>query len=255
MMNISERKSNKIDVLIPCHEKDLDTLPLCLRSLRECVLDDIDEVFVVSSDNDSVRGICDEFGCKFVDEVSYMGFSPNDLVSLDVKVRGWLFQQLIKLSGNIGKNDNYLVLDADVMFVKPYRFLNDDLTPNFIMIPFDTFESFSVMNERLIGYSKKRKGDTFVSDKMLFNVDVVQEIHRKIEEYTGEKSWIDAIVKNFDKNISMGFSEFELYGTYYGDRPHTESIPLERRYSKECIKSYEELRHKFRKLGAVTFYA
>jgi hypothetical protein len=56
---------------------------------------------------------------------------------------------------------------------------------------------------------------------MMFNINIIYEIHQKLKEYTG-LNWIDAIINKYDNNANYGFSEFELYVLIFGDRPHDE---------------------------------
>ena len=101
--------SLEIDIVIPTAYKDIKVLPLCLEGVKNCVQDKIREIYVISTDNDEVKRICSNHSCKFINEKELMGFSPSDMTKIREDKRGWLYQQLIKLCGNIGTCENYLV--------------------------------------------------------------------------------------------------------------------------------------------------
>lgn len=254
---LNAKRNILIDVIIPCHEKDYDTLSLCLRSIYENIEDEIKDIFIVSKETAKVKEICEEYKCTFINEEEYMGFSPKDMTRIREDKRGWLFQQLIKLKGNIGTCKNYLVIDADVLLIKKYKFINNDLTPNFIMSNMTPHKTYDIMNEKLTGYintEKEKEKLNFVSDKMLFNINYIKQLQRKIEKHTKEKTWMDAIINNFDNDVDYSFSEFQLYGAFMKDKPHTKSYPLENHIKKPKNKTYEELRKIFRDTSAVTFF-
>ena len=251
MMNTLNSKM--IDVIIPCHKKDYDTLPLCIRSIRENVEDEIKDIFIISKSCKEIKDICSKYKCKFIDEIQYMGFSPEDLTTIIKRCRGWLFQQLIKLKGNPGICENYLVIDSDVLIVKKYKFLNEDLTPNFFMLPVYSLDYYHNTNKKLIGYRRK-ENDSFISDKMIFNVNTIKELQNKIEQYTKE-NWMTAIINNFNNVEVFSFSEFELYGTYYELNKNCNKIyPLEKHMSKKFLGTYEDCINKFKDFNSITFY-
>ena len=101
--------SEPIDVVIPIIAKDLTILPLCLQGVRRCVAHPIQDVYIVAPAQDEIVRFCQENGLRFVDENTVFGFSPKEL-NLQIpngdgtlwNRSGWLFQQLVKLSGKVG---------------------------------------------------------------------------------------------------------------------------------------------------------
>ena len=112
---------DKIDVVIPAHEKDIKTLPYCIARAKKCV-ENIGRVFVISN-----RKLVDN--AEWFDE-SKFPFSKKDVEKV-IKGRtgfkiGWHFQQLLKFYSlftipNISKN--VLILDSDTVFYKKTKFI------------------------------------------------------------------------------------------------------------------------------------
>ena len=99
-----------IDVVIPIIAKDLRILPLCLEGVRHCVANKICKIYIVAPDQKEIRTFCDEHKLEFVDECAVFGYSPKSLNLITaggLDRSGWLFQQFVKLSGNVGTCRHY----------------------------------------------------------------------------------------------------------------------------------------------------
>lgn len=61
----------------------------------------------------------------FVDENEVLPITKKDInyICKDGRDRsGWLFQQLLKLAGNIGTCENFITIDSDHILLKPHTF-------------------------------------------------------------------------------------------------------------------------------------
>lgn len=229
-----EPSQQSIDVIIPVVEKDMKILPLCIEGVIRYTNNKIQDIYIVAPQSDVIECFCREYGYKFVNEESVLGFGPQSLnliIQTGHDRSGWLFQQLIKLSGAIGKCDNYLCIDADHILIKSHVFLAADEKPVFYMssemhIPYyNMIKSISsVRSFSLLSY---------VSHKMLFNKMQLKSLHSEIEKRTG-RIWYQGIVELYDRNEESGFSEFELYGNYV-------KIKHIRPWKQQMLK-YEELK-------------
>ncbi len=130
---------------------------------------------------------------------------------------GWLFQQLLKLSGDSLSSQNfYLVIDADTLLIRPHIFRQNGKTV-FYCRNWSRAEYFRTYR-RLMG--RKTVSPTyFVAHYMLFEKSKVKELKRKIES-RHNTSWYSAILGSIDKSKQVTFSEFETYGNYiYSNYP------------------------------------
>lgn len=212
----------KIDVVIPIIEKDLGILPLCLEGIRRCVSHPIKNIYIVAPDKQAIRKFCIDNSLEFVDEVSLMGFSPK---SLNIRVgelnrSGWLFQQLIKLSGKVGTCRRYLCVDADHILIQPHTFFTSDGKTVFYM-SYEHHQPYYDNIHKLFP-DVALAPFSYVDHKMLFDKERLKQLHEELE-CIGDGNWIDVIVANYDRAQMSGFSEFELYGNTY---PEKEKILL-----------------------------
>jgi hypothetical protein len=134
---------------------------------------------------------------------------------------GWYFQQLIKLYAGVFITDlleNYLIIDADVFFLKPTHFIENN---KFIFSTGDEehrpyFEHMT----RLDNTFKKYHSKSGICHHMLFNKKYINEIFSIVEKNKNEPFWkvfIYSVNEHLKYNadiIESGASEYELYFNY-----------------------------------------
>lgn len=245
-----------IDVVIPIISKDLKILPLCLEGIKACVTNKIANIYVVAPKIDDIVSFCNSEGLIYIDETSVLGITPNDLNLVinngdgtTTNRSGWLFQQLLKLSGTIGTCENYLCIDADHILVKSHVFVTKDGLPVFYMSPelhlpyYKSIKKLSNITEfNLLSY---------VAHKMVFNKKQLMMMHKEIENKTG-KEWKKAILDNYDRTQGAGFSEFEFYGNFIEKKHHR---PWNHCYfSYKDVQAYPQLYQKYgKRYHCITF--
>lgn len=207
-----------IDVVIPIISKDLKILPLCLEGVRNCVNHPIKDIYIVAPQAADIIAFCKEHGLTYIDEKSVLGFGPRDITNTDGSPwerSGWLFQQLLKLSGRIGTCRHYLCIDADHILIKPHTFLTDDGKTVFYM-SYEYNESYYYTIHRLLP-SMTLADYSYVDHKMLFDKEQLEALHTALSQRSG-KSWTDTIIDDYDRRNPVGFSEFELYGNFVKEK-------------------------------------
>lgn len=134
---------------------------------------------------------------------------------------GWYFQQLIKLYAGIYINDileNYLIIDADVFFLKPTHFIENDKP---IFTTADEYHIPYFTHMALLHNNFSRVCDqSGICHHMLFNKKHTKEIFTFVEEHHNKPFWQAFILSvNEHKNHNIdaadsGASEYELYFNY-----------------------------------------
>lgn len=232
--------SEPIDVVIPVIEKDLRILPLCLEGIKKCVLNTIKDIYIVAPHCDNIIQFCKENNLLYVDEVSVLGCSPKDLnlITTDGNNRsGWLFQQFIKLSGNIGTCRYYLTMDADHILLRPHVFLTEDCKTVFYM-SYEEHKPYYDEIQRLLPGLQLHKL-SYVAHKMLFDKKQLADMLQKISQNHNGKDWRKVILDTIDRNTHAGFSEFETYGNYVKNKVCLPWLQKTLKYSK--LAEYETL--------------
>lgn len=195
-----------ITVIVPAVEKDAPVLKECLRSIREMVRHQLAEIWVVSPESEAIRQLAAAEHCKFVHEDSILPRPAKEL-----KCRGWVLQQFIKLNAAafVGTPD-YLVVDADTVFLRPQSFFWNGKA---VLRYADQYELLYNRSLELVFGHTRRFPVSFVTHHMLFNAAVVKELLRMMEQRFG-RPWWEAILHEVDQGHPISFSEYELYAHF-----------------------------------------
>ena len=180
-------------------------------------------------------------GCKVIDE-NIFPFKMNDIASYFIKYNGknnrngWYLQQLIKLyAGFVIEEllDDYLIIDADVFFLKPIYFYED--TKYMFTSSDENHEPYFRHMLKLHPSFTKQIKKSGISHHMIFNKKIIKEMFNLVEDFHKKEFWIIFIemVDEHTKhpiNVSeSGASEYELYFNYI-IQYHRDKI-LVRKYS------------------------
>ncbi|KKQ35134.1 MAG: hypothetical protein US50_C0024G0003 [Candidatus Nomurabacteria bacterium GW2011_GWB1_37_5] len=207
-------KSNlKIDIVIPVIEKDLETLPYVIDSVRENIRHPIGNIFLISPSSNKIEKVCKHKKCKFIFEEDLIKISKKDIPYKvnGVDRSGWLYQQLLKWSADKipGIGDAFLITDADTVYCRPQVFEHNNkiilsVSHQFCHIPY--FDAI----KKLTGKSIKPIYNV-TSHHSLFELEKLSEIKKQIEKHTG-KVWYRAIISLANSTEGSCVSDYETYG-------------------------------------------
>ena len=211
-----------IDVVLPVHEKDRDVLPLSLRGTLKHVR--------------PVRRICvvSRRPVHWPDERVVWIPEPTDgqLPTLDqlralwssrypamLHRASWVYQQLLKLGAGSYIEDlspSYLVVDADVLFLRDVSFS----LPAGVRFPYSrATESWAPYHDayrRLLGVDATST-HSMVTHHMLFDRALIAELQGEIEA-RHQSRWHEAYLVVLDYSCLSPISVFNTYGWWMLDR-------------------------------------
>lgn len=245
-----------VDVVIPFTLKDMAIFPVALEGIRRCVNHPIANIYVVAQPHPQIVEFCRQHDLQLVDETSVLGFGPSRLnVQAGTPPRdrsGWIFQQLLKLSGTIGTSPYILTVDSDHVMLRPHTFIASDGR----LCLYRSKELHQPYYDNLWRLMAMHPDAqlSYVAHKMIFDRSILMELHADIERRHPGKKWYEAIIDSLDLTQASCFSEFELYGNY---------VPCARKrlltfknHHLKCnrIENYDALVARYgRRLRAVTF--
>jgi hypothetical protein len=129
-------------------------------------------------------------------------------------LRGWLVQQIIKLSAaNYTSEDILVFIDSDVGFVRPFNlhdFIQQDKVRLFtINNAEETKDSanWDKTTNHLLGLSQPKYFNNYVGQIITWRRDNLLRLYQHIEKSTGQK-WVKALCN------SLHLSEYHLYGNF-----------------------------------------
>ena len=202
-----------LTVLVPAAEKDSDLLRLCLAGVREHLSRQNHEVWVVAPESEVLRKVCEEAGVKYVLEDTVLPVPAREL-----RTRGWVVQQLIKMNAcRHVPTEDYLVLDADTVFLRPQVFFRRGRT---VLRYADQYELLYQRSLTMILGDRPRFPVSFVTHHMVLNKGIMEMLLRRIGERL-EAEWWDGLVRvvDADSESPISFSEFDLYGNQVMNEP------------------------------------
>jgi hypothetical protein len=216
--------SSTIDVVIPCCEKDLPTLDLCIDGVLSNIKG-VERIIVVSN-----RKLTNK--AEWFDETNYP-FTSQDieneilrgkkLPSSDCQDRyrlGWTFQQFLKLYApfvipNISRN--VLIVDADTIFLSPVTFIGSS-GGGFYNPGFEYQQPYFDHMKRVLPCLEKVFPEySGISHHMLFQREVLEDLLSLIEKEHSVPAW-KAICRSIDPEKGCGMSEYEIYFNFVFSR-------------------------------------
>lgn len=179
-------------------------------------------IYIVTNNYDNMQ----IDGCQIIDE-NIFPFKMSDIANYFTQYNGkhnrngWYLQQLIKLYASFvieGILDTYLVVDADVFFLKPIEFYKDF---KFIFTTGDEEHNpyFNHMKKLHPSFQKVIK-PSGISHHMIFDKKYLKEIFYIVEKLHNKPFWkvfitcVDEHKKYPINIIESGASEYELYFNY-----------------------------------------
>lgn len=206
------------DIVIAHGPSDDDILPYTVSQIRKYVKD-FRNIYIVS--HDSEIDLFDEevfVGCKIIDEKTFP-ISINDVNSIiqTPKRNAWYFQQLLKLYASLVIEemlDDYLVVDADTLFLKDISFKSSgrymfNMGDEYHVPYFEHMKRMHPSFEKMVKLSG-------ISHHMIFNRMIVSEMMMLVERHHDLTPFWEVFLKEVapEQRHGSGAAEYEMYFNY-----------------------------------------
>lgn len=203
-----------LDIIIPVVEKDINALPEVIAGVKKHIKHPIAGIYIIAPQSQLIKNVAESNDCIFVDEQTICN---TDKAKINFVVNGynrsgWIYQQLLKLNfDKIGTCENYLVVDADTVFVKDTVFEKNgkfyfDFSDEYHTPYYQAFEIITAL--------KHQMPVSFIAHYMLFNKAILQKLKLHMEQTCADN--VENIIiglKDKVKEYSY-FSEYETYANY-----------------------------------------
>lgn len=254
-LSLDKTSNNKIDVVIPYHSKDSEIIDMCIDG---CInnIHDLGNIYLVANNSGQTFRVV-----RLIDEdelfdgnlcMKYIQSRLNTKCPDLVSRSGWFFQQFIKMGCSYAISnlaDYYLVVDADVIFLKKIHFFENG---RMLLTKTEEYhEPHFNCCEKLLGKPINRN-HAFVAHHMLICKSIMQELLQDIEKRFN-KTWYDAILDNVDNKDALVFSEYETYGHYLENR-YPERLTVRRLRNVQSFKKRNLLMLLFNMADYATFH-
>lgn len=228
----------EIDVVVPAVAKDTDTLPACIEGIRANVANKIGCIYLVAPRGQGLEETAKALDLTFVHEKDVLGYGPDDIeyVNGGYNRSGWIFQQMLKLSGNIGTKRYYLTVDADHIILRPHTFL-DEGGRSVFYVSKEYYYPYYTSFKHLFGRFPYQRL-SYVAHKMMFDKQRLALLKQCIEQRSGMR-WDEAIINLLKSDETLSFSEFETYGNLFPKSEKTRISWREKTLCKTDGTSYD----------------
>jgi hypothetical protein len=214
----------KFAIITPSYGPDFERAELLANSVKELVSADVEHLLLVDRRDVPQFNVLRGPRTRVLEVESILPWWIRRMPGarrwwLSLKtlpIRNWILQQVVKLS--VGEHidaDNYLFVDSDVSFIRPFN-------PNEFVDSENNLRLFRVPNAarqeshfrwhrtaaRLLGLpSTDYFGANYIGNIISWRRDVLTQLYRHIEKSTG-RSWKSAVCS------SLHLSEYILYGIF-----------------------------------------
>jgi hypothetical protein len=210
-----------IDVVIPCHQKDLLTLNMSIEGILKYGAN-IRRVIVISSEKltDKAEWF-DEAAFPFTKkDVAKAIFQDNSqaeqyLANKENRI-GWIYQQLLKLYAPTvipEISSNVLILDADAIFLRPVEFIDQKTGGALFATGIEYYKGYFQHAARLIPWLKRlHSRHSGIAHHMLFQKAIVVDLLETIKIHHQMEPWQALCTCIDQKELQAAcISEYEIY--------------------------------------------
>lgn len=219
---------DELTVVIPCIRRDLRTLRRCIEGVKKNIKN-VNRIIVISEDQ--LTKSCEWFPesrYPFTKrEVAYCLFDGNKqkaerYIANPENRLGWLYQQLLKLYAPFVIPDissNVLVVDADVIFLKPVEYQTEEGWP-LLTAGKEYHKPYFEHAKRLLpDLTRVYDSISGITHHMLFQRAVLEDLFSRVEEKHNKAFWKAFIsCVSQDEIYSSGASEYEIYFNFLVSR-------------------------------------
>ena len=248
--------SEPIDVVIPCASKDQKTLDICIDGIKKYG-QNIRRVIVVSKERlTSKAEWFNEAGFPFTKEtLAYEIFKGNSKKAKKFLHRknsriGWIFQQFLKLYAPFvipEISSNVLILDSDVLFIKPTLFMNEKNEPLLNVGNEYHHPYFDQMKKILPDLTKVYEQYSGVTHHMLFQKPVLEDLFSLISNQHSTVPW-KAICRAINPKDFSCLSEYEIYFNFIflrTNQAHLRPLSFTNTSHLEKTEKYKNLNYSY----------
>lgn len=212
-----------IDVVIPCHPKDAPHLERCIEGIKKYVAG-FRRIIVVSEKRltNSAEWCSEQFYPFTKQSIIYQAFQSEELsrkyVEQSPRIAGWIYQQFLKLFAAYyipNVSSNILIVDSDVVFLKPVSFLQKNGAGLYAVGDQYYAPYFKHAAAILPGLKKFNRVASGIAHHMLFQREVLDDLYKLIYNKHRCEPWM-AIARALSltpnsTQCELPISEYEIY--------------------------------------------
>lgn len=202
-----------VSVVIPALDKDLEILPLVIKSLKKHFAHNVFNITIIAPNSSNIIDFCKSMSLKFIDETKLLPIQKKDIKYgyKNMDRSGWMFQQLIKIAGALSaETEKVFICDADTIFVRKQVFYCDDGI--IYDIPIENHNPYKDAYEKITGLNAPQNY-SITAHHILVEKSILKELLDLIETKNAKKWWL-AICDTISSEIISCHSDYDTLGFY-----------------------------------------
>lgn len=158
-------------------------------------------------------------GCRLILDPEFWEQLDPNFDYREIYNQNWIRQQIFKMYSDYYLDGNILILDPEVMFLRPTKWLYDDRVDVYVNaehVPWAK-QSHAFVRE-ILGIDTTTVKESFMSNATIFSSTVLKEMRQQIEK-RNRMPFFDLIKKKIINGTGeFTLSEFDIYGYYFFDQ-------------------------------------
>lgn len=246
-----------IDVVFPCHEKDLRTIDLAIDGIKKNC-SNIGNVYVISEHQLTNSALwIPEAIFPFTREDVALAIAhdnkdlANHLLSSPNSRINWLFAQLMKLYAPVvipNISPNVLIIDADTVFLNPVEFMDEQGNP-YYNVGTENHHPYFIHAAKLLDepYTIKKvfPNHSGICHHLLMQRPVTEDLFARIEAKSGMPAWKTmCFLIDLNEFYGSAMADYEIYFNYLFARTDQAKIRFLRwaniAFNKNAINQYKK---------------
>ena len=185
-----------------------------------------------------MRDFCDRNGYVFIEEKTVLGYGKEKINYNyeGLNRSGWMFQQLLKLSGDkITECDDYIIIDSDTLLINKHTF---KVSGRYVFFEGEEWhESYFKSYKKIFGY-RPRNRLSFTCHMMIFNRQYLKQMKNEMEKLHSKK-WDEVYLDTIDEKEMSCTSDYDTYANwvFYNHPEKVLRLPF---YNKSMSRSQLE---------------
>ena len=160
------------DLVIPAAPKDYNKVKFCITSAVKHLYPTPVGIYVVSpAKTHSMR--CVNREVHWINEQEVLGLDP--LAAKNFNRPQWIYAMFLKMFQDYTPNQQYLVVDSDLIFNRPFNVYSEQQKPQFFLGVDQNHTPYFNFSEQYLGFGREYPY-SFISEIMLFDKSISEEI-------------------------------------------------------------------------------
>ena len=198
----------KYDLVIVAHEKDFSHIKFIVEHSENNL--DFESIHLILSEREPYQEI--QILKKLTQRPIYI-HKETDVLKIDrtrLNYRpNWTYQIFLKLFQNVTENDNFLVIEADSVILKPLKFFEDNKTVFYLGRNYP-HEPYFTFNKNVLGL-EKRFNHSFICEFMMYDKKIIKDMISKTGCDTPDE-FMELVYKNISEYCVP--ADYEMYGNF-----------------------------------------